>query len=449
MNIILNTDSYKHSHFNQYPKGTDVVYSYIESRGIEKNFLPEGEDEIVFFGLRPFMQDVLEKRITAEDIEEAEMVLKPHGLPFYREGWKYILENKYGYLPLDLMCLPDGSITKPNEVMISIWNTDPKCFWLTSFIETALLRAIWYPSTVATLSRAIKKIILKALVKSSGYDPKDTIRYKLHDFGARGVSSYESACIGGLAHLINFSGTDTLSALAYGRKYYTDMDCAGHSIPAMEHSTVTSWGRDSELRSYANMINRNCKEGGIVALVCDSYDIYKACDMIGDLLKDMIEEKKGTVVIRPDSGEPVEVLTKCLCILDAKFGSKTNSKGYKELNTVKLLWGDGIDINTIQTIIDAVHRLGYSIDNIAFGMGGGLLQKVNRDSLKFAMKCSAIRVDGETRDVYKDPITDTGKRSKRGVVMPKNDIEEGVLDYRTDSFKLVRKRAEVSYEQKV
>lgn len=404
-NIILNTDSYKLSMVEQYPPGTEHVFSYIESRGGEY-------DRTLFFGLQAFIKEYLVKPITQEDIDEAEEILTAHGEPFYREGWEYILNVHKGKLPLMINAVPEGTVVPAKNLLVSVVNTDSKCYWLTTHIETALLRAIWYPTTVATNSWTSKKIIKHYLEKNG--DP-GLINFKLHDFGARGVSSMESAGIGGAAHLVNFMGTDTISGLLFARKYY-GAGVSGFSIPAMEHSTVTSWGRENEVSAYRNMLKLHARPGGFVACVSDSYDIFAACHKWGTELKQDVIDSGATVVIRPDSGDPAIVVLECVRILDRYFGHIINSKGYRVLNNVRVIQGDGINHETIRKILYQLDIAGYSSDNVAFGQGGALLQQLNRDTCKFAMKCSAIAVNGKWRDVYKDPITDIGKRSKRGYI---------------------------------
>ena len=405
MSIILDTDSYKLSMYTQYPPGTEVVFSYVESRGGEY-------DRTVFFGLQAFIKEYLLKPITKEDINEAEEIITAHGEPFYRDGWEYILQEHNGFLPLSIHAVPEGTVVPAKNLLAYIFNTDPKCYWLTTYVETALLRAIWYPTTVATNSWTSKKIIKHYLEKNG--DPT-LIGFKLHDFGARGVSSMESAGIGGAAHLVNFMGTDTISGILFARKYY-GAGVSGFSIPAMEHSTVTSWGRENEVEAYRNMVRQYGKPGSLLACVSDSYDIFAACHKWGTELKQEVIDSGATVVIRPDSGDPAIVVPECARILDSHFGHIVNSKGYRVLNNVRIIQGDGIDHETIRKILYQLDIAGYSSDNVAFGQGGALLQQLNRDTCKFAMKCSAIQINGEWRDVYKDPITDIGKRSKRGVI---------------------------------
>ena len=402
--IILNTDSYKASMFKQYPTGTTTVYSYIESRGGKY-------DELVFFGLQAFMKEYMTDPITMDDVDEADAVLTAHGEPFNRAGWEYIVNELGGKLPLRIKAAPEGTVIPVHNAMVIIENTDPKCFWLTTYVETAILRAVWYPTTVATTSREIKKVIKAALEETGDVAG---LPFKLHDFGARGVSSNESAMLGGMAHLVSFMGTDTVASLVGAKRYYNETT-AGFSIPATEHSTITSWGKENEVEAYRNMLNQYGEKGAIFACVSDSYDLFNAVDNIwGGELREEVINSGATLVVRPDSGDPVEIVSETISRLGDRFGYEVNDKGYKVLNTVRVIQGDGINIDTIKNILEALRNQGWSADNIAFGMGGALLGAPQRDDQKFAMKCSAALVNGEWVDVFKDPITDPGKRSKKG-----------------------------------
>ena len=406
-NIVLNSDSYKYSQWIQYPEGTEYVYSYIESRGGKY-------DKLVFFGMQAFIREYLTTPVTAKMVLQARDIMQVHGEPFNYEGWMYIVNIHGGVLPVEIKSVDEGSVMYLKNVLVSIVNTDPKCFWLTSFLETALLRAIWYPTTVASNSYHSKEIILRALERTG--DPS-LIDFKLHDFGARGVSSFESAGLGGMAHLINFMGTDTVSGIMAAMEYY-DAPVCGFSIPAMEHSTVTSWGRENEAAAYRNMLRHYGKQGALVAFVSDSYDIFNACDKIwGQELKQEVIDSGAVVIIRPDSGDPTSVVNQCLKILDKYFGHTVNAKGFRVLNNVRVIQGDGIDHVSINSILTVMEMNGYSADNVAFGQGGALLQQINRDTLEFAMKCSAAMIKGKWVDVYKDPITSSMKKSKRGRLM--------------------------------
>lgn len=405
-NLILNTDSYKTSHYLQYPEGAEYVSSYIESRG-------GLYESTVFFGLQMFLKEYLTKPITQADIDEAESICTAHGVPFNRSGWQHILDVHHGFLPLEIEAVPEGAEVPTGNVLVQVVNTDPACAWLTSYIETALLRAVWYPTTVATLSKACQNIIAGYLDETA--DNLSGLPFKLHDFGARGASSEETVAIGGLAHLVNFMGTDSLSAIVAARRFY-GAPMAGFSIPAAEHSTITSWSREGEAAAYANMLKQFGGKGKLVAVVSDSYNLWNAIDNLwGEELKMKVRAMGGTLVIRPDSGDPVKVVPEAIERLIAKFGHTLNTKGYKVLpDCVRLIQGDGVNAASIGAILSEMQARGLSADNVAFGMGGELLQKVHRDTQRFAMKASAICVNGVWRDVYKDPVTDQGKRSKRG-----------------------------------
>jgi nicotinamide phosphoribosyltransferase len=380
-------------------------------------------------------------------------------LPFNREGWEYILEKYNGYLPVEIETVDEGTILPTGHVTVQIINTDPKLYWLTSYLETALLRSVWYHNTVATTSWHAKQIIQSYMEETC--DDLRGLPFKLNDFGARGVSSNESAALGGMSHLVNFAGSDTIMGIVAAKLFY-DYKPEKQGVPAAEHSTITSWGKDREVDAYRNMIKKFSGKGKIVAVVSDSYDLYNALENIwGEELKDEVVNNGGLVVIRPDSGDPVEVVCKSLDILADKFGYSLNSKGYKVLPPyIRLIQGDGISVTSIGDILAAMKEKGYSADNIVFGMGGELLQKLDRDIQKYAMKQSAIRmqkledefnafldsrnqesedkligssafdIKGDWRDVFKDPKTDPGKRSKKGILALTFDEKVGYVTCR-------------------
>ena len=407
-NIILLSDGYKFVHQKTYPPGTEKVYSYFESRGGKF-------DNTVFFGLQYFIKEYLEGVVvTNEMIDEAKEMIDSYmgkGI-FNEEGWRYIANELGGKLPIEIKGVPEGTVVFPTKnVLMTMENTDPKCFWLTNFLETLGVQICWYMTTVATLSRECKKVIKRYLDETG--DPEG-LPFKLHDFGFRGVSSVESAGTGGCAHLVNFMGSDTVQALRVAKEYYNE-PMAAQSIPAAEHSNIVSWGRENEMLAYENML-KQFKDYPLVAVVSDSYDIYNACDNIwGRQLKNQVLEHKGTIIIRPDSGNPVEVVLDVLRILGMRFGTTFNEKGFKVLNPhVRVIQGDGVNMESIEEILETMKVAGWSADNVAFGMGGALLQGVDRDTLEFAFKASYIEVNGVGRDVYKQPVTSDMKVSKKG-----------------------------------
>ena len=462
-NFILKSDGYKETHWNQLPENTTECYSYFESRGGER-------DKILFFGLQYVLKEhFLGQKVTMEKIDEAELFCKKYfgAELFNRHLWEYIAKEHNGFLPLKIKAVPEGTVLDGHNAMYTIVNTDPQCAWLTNFAET-LLSHVWYTTTVATNGWHTKKLI--SSMRNVTSDTLDGVDFSLHDFGFRGVSCEEQAEVGGMAHLVNFFGTDTLVGILCAQEYYNSNDMLGFSVPASEHFTMTSWGREHEVDAYRNMLQKY--PNGIVSVVSDSYDIFNACENIwGGILKEDILKRNGKLVIRPDSGDPVEVNRKLLHILWDKFGGQTNSKGYKVLdNHIGILQGDGIDYQMIDKILSMVKEEKFSAENIIFGSGGGNLMKVNRDTLKFAIKASCVTVDGMERNVSKCPITDKGKMSKSGklkltrkiglqqsfVTITSNETEyENTIDELVDvyengkllkeyTFEDVRKRARAS-----
>ena len=404
-NLILNTDSYKASHWLQYPPGMDGMFSYIESRG-------GLHSRTVFFGLQTILKEYLTRRVTHQDVVEAKELFAAHGEPFNEEGWRYIVDKHGGRIPVTIRAVPEGTVVPVHNVLVTVEALDAKCFWIASYIETLLMR-LWYPTTVATISWHIKKLIGRHLRETSD-DPAGQLPFKLHDFGARGVSSLESAALGGLAHLVNFKGTDTVAALLAARKYYAE-PMAAFSIPAAEHSTITAWGRDGEEAAYRNMIRQYGKPGAIFACVSDSYDVYAAIEHLwGSRLKQEVIDSGATLVVRPDSGNPPDVVEKCAQLTGPRIRQHPEQQGLQGPESRSADSGDGVNPVSIKEILERLKGAGFAADNIAFGMGGALLQQLNRDTQKFAMKCSAARIDGKWVDVFKDPVTDPGKVSKKG-----------------------------------
>jgi len=416
-NIIILTDSYKVTHHLQYPPNTETIYSYFESRG-------GAFEEVCFFGLQYFLKKYLVGSVvTPGKIAVAERYFRSHlshpvwgynDKLFNRKGWEYIVSEHSGKLPIIIKAVPEGTVLPYKNVLFTMTNTDQNCFWLTNYLETLLVQ-VWYPMTVCTQSREQKKIIVKYLRATGGSEvlEKKLHLFKLHDFGFRGVSSVESAATGGAAHLVNFSGSDTMAALVMLKEYYGE-SCAGFSIPASEHSTMTSWGREKECEAMKNMLEKYPK--GLVACVSDSYNIWDACEKYwGTELKELVEKREGQLVVRPDSGELPGTVLQVLDKLEGKFGSDKTSTGHKLLpQCIRVIQGDGIDINSLETILRSMKDKGWAADNLVFGSGGALLQKLHRDTLKCAFKCSFAKVNGEGVDVVKDPITDPGKKSKKG-----------------------------------
>ena len=440
-NICLTTDSYKLNHWNQYPAGTEKVYSYFECRKGAKFA------ETPFFGLQYIIKNHLEGVVvTREKIENAAKLCKAHfgsEKYFNREGWEYILNSHGGKLPVVIKAVEEGTVVPINNVLMTIENTDNKCFWLTNFLET-ILSQVWYPITVASLSREVKVNIKEYLdLTSDG----GLLNFGLHDFGFRGASSWESAGIGGAAHLINFLGTDTVVAMEVAVNYYNaDLNGLAFSVAATEHSVMTALGKNGEEQVVENLLNEY--PTGILSVVSDSYDIYNfVSNIVGTKFKDRILARDGVFVVRPDSITPTHPTPEAemVWIMDTlwnHFGGTVNSKGYKVINPcVRVLWGDGIDIDGIKKILYAITMVGFATENIAcFGMGGGLLQKVNRDTQRCAFKCSAQYRDGQWYDIQKNPkdISKTSKKGKLKLIKVDGEFETvGENDPGEDYLKVV------------
>lgn len=405
--LPLLTDSYKITHWALYPPGTTRVQSYFESRG-------GPFDEIVFFGLQDLLLRYLAGvRVDHAALDRAQARLRRHfGRDlFHAEGWRRIVDECGGRLPVRIRAVAEGTPLPPRQVMLTIENTRDFAFWLPNVLETLLVQ-VWYPSTVATISREAKRRIGRHLVETGG--EAEELLTKLHDFGFRGATSVESAGRGGLAHLVNFRGTDTLAALEVAEASYDEPD-AGVSIPATEHSVMTLWGEAREAEACARALEAFPE--GLLSVVSDSYDVYRCCAEVWGRppLRDRVLARDGAVVVRPDSGDPLPVTLRCLEILGERFGARANEAGFRELPPqLRLIWGDGLNLERLETLLEGLREAGWATGNLTFGMGGGLLQKMDRDTLRFAFKTCWAEIGGEGRGVSKDPATDPGKRSKAG-----------------------------------
>ncbi len=413
INLPLLTDGYKLTHHAQYPTGTEAVYSYFESR------VGATYSETTFFGLQYVLKRFfVGSVVTDDDIDTAKKFTRDY---FGRDGlfnetmWRHIVREHGGQLPVRIRAVPEGLAVPTANVLVTVENTDPKCYALTNHLETVLSH-IWYPCTVATLSRKIRSLVERFLLDTAG--PETTARalpFMLHDFGYRGVEAVAAAGIGGAAHLVNFLGTDTVRGIETAMAFYNEPSVCGASVPATEHSVMTALGREGEREMFEHVLS--LYPTGVVSIVSDSYDIFAAVrDIVcAPSFKERVLARDGVLVVRPDSGDPVTTILRCLDLLADGYGAAANGRGYRELHPkVRLLWGDGIDYDGIYDILNALRNAGWSASNIsAFGAGGGLLQRMDRDVQRFAFKCSAQKRDGVWHDIFKNPL-DTTKASKKG-----------------------------------
>lgn len=407
-----NTDAYKETHWMQYPEGTRELYAYLESRGGLFH-------ETVFFGLQYYLKKYFAgKVITHATVDEAIIDCEEvFGFKFFNEkGWRFVVDECNGMLPLEIKAVPEGLPIPTRNVLMTVRNTKPEAYFMPLFFES-LLEMVWYPTTVATLSREVKKEIEGWAVKTGEH----VSIVHLNDFGLRASTSLESAGIGGMAHLVNFAGSDTLIGKRFANKYYSaklSKQPVMLSVYASEHSTVTSYGKENEIGAYCEILDAAPKDA-IVSMVVDSYDAMRAVNEYfgtNPLIKDRIMRRTAKTVIRPDSGDPVWMSVEILNSLWKNFSGTINERGFKVLDPhVGIIYGDYMSLDMIKNIMyEVVQKNRFAPSNIVFGMGGALLQKVNRDTQSFAIKCSAIDVNGTWWDVFKRPISDARKASKKG-----------------------------------
>lgn len=445
MNPFLLTDFYKIGHPFQYPKGTTLVYSNLTPR---KSRL-EGVDEMVFFGLQYFIKEYLityfnenffkqskEKVIT----EYKRRVVNSLGsdLPSY----KHIEDlHDLGYLPIEIKALKEGSSVKMKVPVLTIVNTLPEYFWLTNFIESLMSAIIWQPCTSATIAKEYRKI-LNEFAEKTGM-PKEFIQWQGHDFSFRGMSSLESAITSGMGHLLSFTGTDTIPAIDALEQYYNanaDKELIGGSVPATEHSVMCSGSKDGEVETFKRLITE-VYPNGVISIVSDTWDLWKVCTEYLTELKDVILERDGKVVIRPDSGNPVDIIcgnpngvTKnerkgVVELLWDIFGGTETEKGYKLLDShIGAIYGDSITRQRATEICQKLMDKGFA-SQVVFGIGSFTYQYNTRDTFGMAMKATYIEVGNEPRNIFKKPITDSGeKTSATGLLSVKKENGQYILN---------------------
>ncbi|UTC29648.1 nicotinamide phosphoribosyltransferase [Bajunvirus bajun] len=404
-NLILDSDSYKASHFLGYPPGTQYVYSYIESRG---GIYPE----VMLFALQRVLHK-LQQGFTLADVDEAEAFCAEHGVVFNGEGWRSMFAKYNGQVPVRIKAIDEGLLVTVRTPLVTLENTDPEFPWLTSYLETMLLRDIWYGSTVATRVFGMKKRI-KAVFDRTSDNPVSP--FALLDFMARGVAGYDANLIAASAYLTSFMGSDSMAGVRdCNAHYFSKM--SGFSISATEHSIMCAYGRDAKgdkIETFQHLLSAMGRRDNPLSIVSDTWDIFNAVDMWCSLADD-IKAAGITLVIRPDSGDMEQVLRAILPKIKAAFGGTLNSKGFMVLDSVKVLWGDGINETTCDLPFRVAEDLGIAADSIMVGSGGGIaMADMDRDTAKWAMKAAQMFINNQIVEIRKDPITDPGKSSKAG-----------------------------------
>ena len=410
ISLILRVDSYKFAHPFAYPdENIEGMTSYGEAR------VP-GSAMIVPFGLQILLKRYLSQTVTMADVDAAEAFSIGHfgRKLFDRKGWEKVVTQYNGKLPLIIRAAPEGMPIRGGQPIYTVTVLDPDLFYMSAAFETMIQRGVWYPTTIATMDHSIKAKIKSRYLKT-GAD-LNLLPFALHDFGGRGVTCAEQAEIGGASHLVHFMGSDTVEGVLAANFFYKEAMSA-FSVYATEHAIECAFGKgvDDALRYIRKQLS-NAPEGSIVSIVIDGYDVFREAELLCTTLRDEIIASKAKVVFRPDSGDMMEVIPRILRMQEMAFGVNFTSTGHKQIRHVGIIQGDGVDHAAIEAVLDMIINMGFAADCVIFGSGGALLQKVNRDSLRFAQKACAILVDGKWRGIAKDPVTDHGKKSKEGVL---------------------------------
>lgn len=449
-------DFYKISHKAQYPDGTEVVYSTWTPRS-NKHY--PSVDKVVAFGMQGMVKKVLIDyfnthffaRTKEEVVAEYERYLK-FALGVAEPDSTHIAElHDLGYLPLEIKTLPEGTKVPMRVPMMTVRNTDNRFFWLTNYIETLASCEMWLPTTAATIADRYRQILDRYAIETVG--STEFVPFQGHDFSMRGMGGIEAAALSGSGHLLSFVGTDTIPAIAYHEAYYNadiESELVGTSIPATEHSVMCAGGADNEFDTYDRLINK-VYPSGMVSIVSDTWDLWNTITNILPKLKDGIMARDGKVVIRPDSGDPVDIIcgvdwwdnkehfeserhllihpsSEELGVIELLwdiFGGTTNDLGFKELDPhIGCIYGDSITPERAEEILKRLKAKGFASTNVVFGIGSYTYQYNTRDTFGFAMKSTAVVINGEERMIFKDPITDDGtKKSNTGGVVVVRGID--------------------------
>lgn len=444
---ILLKDGYKVGHRFQYPAGTGLVYSNLTPRKSRN----AGIDEIVFFGLQYFIKEYLQKQFKEDFFNQPkDLVIASYKrrMDTYLGPDSVQLEHlqalhDLGYLPLEIKAIPEGCQVPMRVPVFTIRNTQPEFFWLTNMLETVMSAVLWKPCTSATTAFQYLKVFHQYAEETVGSD-KSFIDWQGHDFSFRGMSGMEDAVLSGAAHLLCFTGTDTIPAIDFLERYY-NADCEkmmiGGSVPATEHSVMCMGTQQDEVATFRRLINE-IYPSGVVSIVSDTWDFWQVITTFLPLLKNEIVSRNGKVVIRPDSGDPVKIIigdelapvgspefkgaVECLWEI---FGGQITEKGYKLLDShIGLIYGDSITLDRQEAILSGLMKKGFASYNVVLGIGSFTYEYVTRDTFGFAMKATYGEVNGEGRAIFKDPKTDDGtKKSAKGLMQVYRDSVTGKL----------------------
>lgn len=460
---ILLTDGYKLDHRRQYPEGTEYVYSNWTPRSC--HYYPEASEGAVVFGIQYFIKEYLMKQFqqdffdkpkdvaVAESKRRVDTFLGPNNV-----GTKHIEElHDLGYLPIRIKALPEGTLCPIRVPALTFINTYPDFFWLTNYFETLISTTLWLPMTSATTARLYKKELIRH-ARETGFKDVD-LNFLIHDFSMRGMAGVEAAIMSGMGHMTSFCGSETIPAIAGLEEYYNanaEKGLIAATIPATEHSVMCAGGKEDELETFKRLITE-VYPTGFVSIVSDTWDFWKVMTEYLPKLKDEILARDGRLVIRPDSGDPVHIIAGykhedfetwqeqtevqnrmsstaewvgAYQVLRDIFGGTVNEKGYKVLNPkVGIIYGDSITLERQKEIYKRLEERGFAATNLVLGVGSYTYQYKSRDSLGFAMKATWCQVNGEGREIFKDPKTDDGtKKSLKGLICVQGDGDKYVAE---------------------
>ena len=438
MSAILLTDGYKLDHRRQYPEGTEYVYSNWTPRSCQ--YFPEAKDGVVVFGIQYFIKEYLLDRMNQEFFNKP----KNEAIAYFARRVNTFLGpnqvgtahiealHDLGYLPIEIKALPEGTLCPIKVPALTFVNTKPEFFWLTNYFETLISTTLWLPMTSATSARLYKQELLRH-ARKTGFENQPGLDFLCHDFSMRGMAGIEASIMSGMAHMTSFTGSETIPAIQAVEEYYdanVETELIAGTVPATEHSVMCAGGMEDEFETFKRLINE-IYPTGIVSIVSDTWDFWKVITDYLPRLKDTILARDGRVVIRPDSGDPVKIICGdpsaapgtpefygAYELLGNIFGTTETEKGFKVLDThIGLIYGDSITLERQKQIYAQLEEKGYAATNLVLGIGSYTYQFKSRDSLGFAMKATWCQVNGEGREIFKDPKTDSGmKKSLKGLI---------------------------------
>lgn len=437
---INQIDGYKLDHRRQYPEGTEVVYSNWTPR---MSRIP-GQDKVIFVGLQFFLQKYLVEdfgeNFFNRDVDEicAAYTRRVNGYLGPNEiGDQHIRDlHALGYIPLTFRAMPEGTHVPLRVPMLTVENTHPDFAWLVNYFETLMSSVLWMPCTSATTASRMRGLLMDYAEKTGS--PQEFVDFQGHDFSFRGMPGPEAAALSGLGHLTAFAGTDTIPAIDVAEQYYGAPDgyMIGASVPATEHSVMCAGGEETELETYNRLLD--LYPVGILSVVSDTWDFWAVLTEILPALRDKIMAREGKLVIRPDSGDPVKIICGdpeapvgspaykgAVETLWDEFGGTVTEKGYKVLDAhLGVIYGDSINFDRAQAILSGLEAKGFASANMVFGVGSFTYQYTTRDTFGFAMKATWVQINGVGKNIFKDPVTDSGfKKSAVGRLAVIEDID--------------------------